>query len=316
MSRTTIQKDTAWQQTSIDKLHQTRPEIFTIATSNAIIAVLEKYANLNQKEPILELGAGDGYLSRLIPQYSDKIIQTDLGLQLLQGSHSAKRVNVRTSELPFPNESFTVIVGLDVFDVIYNLEAAMPNLTRILKKDGVIIALSDVGTNLQTLFEYYLSKDIIPFPQNMVDAQGKRDIGVILVPLADCQSYLNKSHDPALQKYLENPIKIFFEYVFDHQYNFLPLSRIAQQIPSKTKKEQTFDEFYFSRTKSAFSKAGCSIVFSGTVTGEERQNDINTYYNLYRRSRKQSEKLHDPNLQEGTRLIRSEIHVIVGKKQS
>lgn len=103
-----------------------------------------------EKEIVLEVGSGTGYLRRNLPEIlNGEWIQLDSQPAFLE---DAKRrfpngtyKEGSAYDLPFPDGSIDGIWGHNSFTVLSNLEAAIKESWRVLKDDGVFMHSMDLG---------------------------------------------------------------------------------------------------------------------------------------------------------------------------
>lgn len=108
-------------------------------------------------ETVLEVGSGLGFLQRNWPvQFSGRCVQLDLNPAALQEARrmypAGNYVAGSGLELPFEDESFDVVCGLNCYDLLLACQdTAFREASRVLKKDGIFLHLQDLSTPLNTL---------------------------------------------------------------------------------------------------------------------------------------------------------------------
>lgn len=106
-------------------------------------------------EKILEIGSGIGFLYRHFPEHKGVFIQTDYVASFLkearkrspEGTYAAGSVY----KLPFKDESFDVVLGLNAYDNFPALEEAIKETARVLKPGGLFLHMMDLLPNSEVL---------------------------------------------------------------------------------------------------------------------------------------------------------------------
>jgi len=104
--------------------------------------VFDKFRDSKFKHA-LELGAGDGYQSKLISAYCEKLISTDLNGDMLPPEDSEKITYQvldaeKTNEI-FADDTFDLIYSSNLLEHLPNIDSAIVNMREILKPDGHMI---------------------------------------------------------------------------------------------------------------------------------------------------------------------------------
>lgn len=115
---------------------------------------------LNGLKRILDIGGGMGRLSWVLAQsLKNKVILTDISIYMLKlamkNSGNLKNIEVVNADahnLPFPDSSFDVIVGLDILCHLEEPEKSLREFYRILTADGTLILDSTNSNPLWALF--------------------------------------------------------------------------------------------------------------------------------------------------------------------
>ncbi len=118
-------------------------------------------------EPILEIGCGTGFQSSLLSECCDWVISTDLPnfststhtvgirdakeMALRLGASRVKHLGCSILNLPFKDGTFSCIFSSCVLEHIYDKNAALKEMKRVLKNNGSIIC--SVPTYMQTIFQ-------------------------------------------------------------------------------------------------------------------------------------------------------------------
>ena len=99
-----------------------------------------------QHKTVLELAAGTGLISKHILSAADHVEATDASPEMIaeasRGNQSSKLCfSVQDLfHLPYAEESFDVIIVSNALHIIPHPEAALAEIRRVLKNDGVLIA--------------------------------------------------------------------------------------------------------------------------------------------------------------------------------
>ena len=119
-------------------------------------------------ETILDVGGGMGRLSLALAKSARyKIILTDISIDMLQlavkhteNLNNIKVVNTDAQQLPFRDNSFDLVVGLDLFCHLDKPKRALLEFHRVLTNQGLLILDSTNSNPLWTLFyPRYLGKN-------------------------------------------------------------------------------------------------------------------------------------------------------------
>ncbi len=131
-----------WGRTSEDyaKFRDVYPSLFYEKVAHRGLCV--------KGQKVLDLGTGTGVLPRNMYGYGADWVGTDISPeQIAQAKHLAESDNmnidftvVSAENIDYPNETFDVITACQCF-WYFDHEKVMPNLSRILKKDGRLVIL-------------------------------------------------------------------------------------------------------------------------------------------------------------------------------
>lgn len=129
-----------------DKLYQSTSErIWGEEPIGFLLEYIKRLApNLTPKSVILDAGTGEGRNLKLIAELPGNLYAVD-------GSDNAltkipdtfkKRIKVQQAMLdvlPFENDTFDLIFGLDIFETLPNITEVLREFVRVLKPDGILI---------------------------------------------------------------------------------------------------------------------------------------------------------------------------------
>lgn len=97
---------------------------------------------------LLELGCGLGYSSYCFSQHLKEVVGTDISSKFIKfasKSYIKENLSYRVEDavsLSFQDEEFDVAVAFDFIEHCYNVRMALNEVSRVIKKDGLIIIVS------------------------------------------------------------------------------------------------------------------------------------------------------------------------------
>jgi len=128
-----------------------------------IIKLLE-----NKRYPILlEAGTGSGIFLPELAQHCDKLFACDIHPHFENIEHLLKHYSINNYELKtqsiektdYPDNYFDAIIAVSVLEFVDNLQAALTEIKRILKKDGVFITICPMNSKfLDAILSLYSEK--------------------------------------------------------------------------------------------------------------------------------------------------------------
>lgn len=108
-----------------------------LSPHNTILAAVGKGKN------VLDVGCGPGHLSKAMRDQGNNVdgieIDDDAIAIAKDRCNNVWKVNVERDPLPVPEENYDVLVFADVLEHMVWPDDALANLTKYLKKDGIII---------------------------------------------------------------------------------------------------------------------------------------------------------------------------------
>ncbi len=127
---------------------------------------LKKIKDINLKSSVLDVGCGSGVISKELARLGFEAYGVDFSKEVVKVARRyAPTVDFQRSpiyKLPFPNESFDVVVCLGVLQTVADPSRAIKEMARTLKKDGVLIirtlntfAISSFRGKNSPIFTFY-----------------------------------------------------------------------------------------------------------------------------------------------------------------
>ncbi len=129
---------------------------------------------------VLEIATGPGLLAKHVAYASKYMLATDYSEGMIKearkGTYSDKlEFEVAdATNLPYPNDSFDVILIANALHVMPSPEEALIEIDRVLKKDGILIAPNFVGhkkSGTSKFFSYLLRLAGIRFENQWTDKE-------------------------------------------------------------------------------------------------------------------------------------------------
>lgn len=92
---------------------------------------------------MLDIGCRDGSIGQLLCKRGNEVIgieisETAVALAREKGLH-ALRLDVEVEVLPFPEESFDVVVAAELIEHIYDIDRFLEEIRRMLKNGGFLV---------------------------------------------------------------------------------------------------------------------------------------------------------------------------------
>ena len=105
---------------------------------------------------MLEIGSGDGFLAALLAPLGNSLWTTEYAPGVASHGRDLPRLRCSVTALPFPDASFDFIFSSSVLEHVRERAAAMAELRRCLRPDGVMVHVmpSPTWKLLQLMFYY------------------------------------------------------------------------------------------------------------------------------------------------------------------
>lgn len=103
---------------------------------------------LSSKSNVLEIGTGTGFIAFAIAEKVQEITATDYSPEMINVAKEKQMQSLNknivfqeceASKMDFPDKSFDMIIGSNVFHLIPNADKAMREISRVLKDNGKIV---------------------------------------------------------------------------------------------------------------------------------------------------------------------------------
>lgn len=127
--------------------------------------IISQFVKKIPRGKLLELGCGTGHWTEFFVQEGFRVIGVDNSKAMLniakQKKNKAKFLLANSENLPFNNESHSIIASITMIEFVKNQQKAIQEMYRVLKKNGWLIigclnAESTIGLNKQQddVFKY------------------------------------------------------------------------------------------------------------------------------------------------------------------
>ena len=112
---------------------------------------------------VLELGTGPGMIAKHIANNAESVVATDYAPKMIE---TAKKgfvpSNVRfeiadATDLPYADNSFDIVVIASALHIIPNPEVALNEISRVLRREGTLIAPNYIFNGRKNLWQRILS---------------------------------------------------------------------------------------------------------------------------------------------------------------
>lgn len=103
-----------------------------------------KLTEPKKDDSILEIGCDRGDLTKILSQYSQKVIGIDINKKMIDKVNNKNLFYMSAEKLNFPAESFDKVVSCHVIEHLPNLKKVFSEIERVLKPNGKCILIFPV----------------------------------------------------------------------------------------------------------------------------------------------------------------------------
>jgi len=142
------------------------------------------FVELNGKRDFLEVGCGNGVVSKYIAKnYGSSIVGIDVDPEQIElarkdtvGMPNIRFLEADATSLPFENDSFDIVLSFGVLHHIYNWLDALKEIERVLRAKG-----------------YLVYADIV-YPEwiTRIDKSSNYSFGLVTIDIDELKSFLDK----------------------------------------------------------------------------------------------------------------------------
>jgi SAM-dependent methyltransferase len=145
---------------------------------------------------VLELGAGPGLSSFFLSQRGYRVVGVDISRLLLKEVSSQMTSNLKivvgdVLELPFSSSSFDTVTSLYLLEHVTDVEKALLEMMRVLRKEGLLLIRSPNLLSPYTSFIKFIS--ILVGPGRRSSLWGETRLNSLRVLVRNCYYSLKKS---------------------------------------------------------------------------------------------------------------------------
>lgn len=104
--------------------------------------VINLFQKQNSKKRVLDLGCGDGQISKKIKDLGFDVYGVDLvkgNLNLARKKGIKTKLGDLNKKIPFKNDSFDIVYAGEIIEHIYDTRNILSEIKRVLKKEGILI---------------------------------------------------------------------------------------------------------------------------------------------------------------------------------
>ncbi len=149
-----MQKETYWSRFASDFEERNK----YVVGKKDMHLILNKISEQKNLKNTLELGCGNGTYSKVLASNTDNLLATDLSDKMVEASKarlkSFSNIEVEKAncfDLQYDNNSFDTVFMANLLHIIPEPEKAIPQINKVLKKDGKLIILSFTAEGMKLI---------------------------------------------------------------------------------------------------------------------------------------------------------------------
>ena len=319
------------------------PEVFQVYDSirrdvrPATRTILDRIskAYFGSASEILELGSGEGELYGLSSEGVRKILtQSDVvQANLDRNPYFTPKKLINVYKIPYSSNSLPGVVSLAVLDTLYDLKGAMKEIHRVLTKDGVMVAYTDLvpstevamsslpGSVLFPTYSYTPGTKIITFRRNYL----RVDRNDLLAKIAKNGGRLDPKLLEYLNLYIANPIDSYNSIIeglqLSDQHSISNMFKDLLKTLEVEYSQVDGLDMFIRRLGPAVLQAGFQVIESKIESGEaivdrDTIKEIPPEANEVVFHTGSKYFVNDPQIPKGKVKVVSNIYVVVAKKSS
>ena len=127
----------------IEDFNESRYTAFTFRDLKVFEICREMIEAATEHRDMLDVGCGDGTLGEMMIGHGYDVTGADISEPALEIARSrglkTVRANLEHYELPFEDRSFSVVIGSEIIEHVYDTDRFLRELRRVLKDDGVLL---------------------------------------------------------------------------------------------------------------------------------------------------------------------------------
>ncbi len=324
------QRPPLWNTPEVFRMYNEFRQDFRPATSMVVGNTLAQYFG-HTTSPILEIGSGEGELSRLAQGMRGRIIQSDvIEDNLKRNQYDTPKIVVNVNAMQFPNNSIPGIVSYAVLDTFFDLDHATAEMHRVLREDGLMVGFIDLAPSADVVMA---SQDAVFFPavsfmpgtnQKVMRSYLKVNRRALAMSFATSRHKMHDADVKLLSDYLKDPLKYFVEIQnspaqLQEQYEGL-FADILRILKVRSVKVDAVDMFK-TALDASLQKAGFQLIESeikGATLEVNRMQvrNIPSNANVMIFNTGNRVFYHDPSIPSGKVKVESNVLVVVARKIS
>lgn len=102
---------------------------------------IDRLASISRGDRVLEVGCGQGHLTKALARRGVDVVGVDANPQASEVAGSGRVMHMRAEDLDFPSDEFDFVVSVHAIEHIPELEAALAEMSRVLKPGGKAVLI-------------------------------------------------------------------------------------------------------------------------------------------------------------------------------